>query len=175
MRSPCLLTQTAALTGLLLACAPDAAAECVNVTPAQYRGDLIFSGTFVKKEVVSRFSPDVGGDGLAPVTGDGEEALRDRTAFGVRLTFDVQQVWKGPSRQRMIVYQLLIPDSEYLWKPKTDYLILANRLPDQQRSSFFLPPGEEEFVVQNCSGASFWTADVERDVHRALGRGRKPE
>jgi hypothetical protein len=175
MRRPFLFTQTAVFTGLLLALAPNAAAECVGVTPKQYRADVIFSGTFVKKEVVSRFSRDVAGAGLAPVTGDGEEALRDRTAFGLRLTFDVQQVWKGPSRKTMIVYQLLNPDSMDIWKPKTDYLILATRLSDQERSSVFLGPGEEAFGVQNCSGGTVWTADVQRDVQRALGRGRRPE
>jgi hypothetical protein len=43
----------------------------------RHRADTIFLGTFVKKEVVSRWSPAAGG--LVPVTSDGEEAPRDRT------------------------------------------------------------------------------------------------
>ena len=174
MRGRLLLTQTI-LSGLLLALSSHAAAECVSVTPKQFGGDAIFAGTFVKKEVVSRFSRNVAGLGLEPVTGDGEEALRDQTAFGLRLTFEVRHVWKGPSPKTATVYQLLNPDSADHWKPNTTYLILANRLSDQERSFVFLGPGEEGLTVQNCSGASLWTAEVERDVRRALGRGRKPE
>jgi hypothetical protein len=172
MRGRFLLTQTT-LTGLLLALSSHAAAECVSVTPKQFRADAIFAAAFVKKEVVSRFSRNVAG--LEPVTGDGEEALRDRTAFGLRLTFEVRHVWKGPLPKTATVYQLLNPDSADHWKSNTAYLILANRLSDQERSFVFLGSGEEGLRVQNCGGASLWTADVERDVRRALGRGRKPE
>jgi hypothetical protein len=94
MRKPFLFILTAAITALLLALFPNAAAaECVTVTPNQYRADVIFAGTFVKKEVISRWSPNA--VGLVRVTDDGEDALRDQTAFGLRLIFDVQQVWKG--------------------------------------------------------------------------------
>ena len=172
VRGRFLLGQTTAVAGVLLGLSAHAAAECVTVTPKQYRADAIFAGRFVKKEVVSQFSPHV--IGLAPVTGGGEKALRERTAFGMRLTFEVHMVWKGPSSRTAIVYQVLNPDSTDHWKPGTDYLILANRLSDEERSYVFLGPGDEGFLVQNCPGASSWTPDVERDVRRALGAGRKP-
>ena len=170
------LTEVAFLIGLLFAFSSPAFAECFTVTPKQFksfRADAIFTGTFVKKEVVSRFSRGV--DLLEPVTGDGEEALRDRTAFGLRLTFEVRHVWKGPAPKTAILYQVLNPDSPDHWKPNTEYLIFADRLSDEQRSSVFLQPDEEAHIVQNCSGAWRWTVDVERDVHRAFGRGRKPK
>jgi hypothetical protein len=172
VRERFLLAQTTAVAGVLLGLSTYAAAECVMVTPKQYRADAIFAGRFVKKEVISRFSPQV--TGLAPVTGDGEEALRDRTAFGMRLTFEVHMVWKGPLSRTAIVYQVLNPDSTDHWKPGTDYLILANRLSDEERSYVFLGPGDEGFLVQNCSGASSWTPEVESNVRRALGVGRTP-
>ena len=170
------LTEVALLTGLLFAFSSPALAECFNDTPKQFnsfRADAIFAGTFVKKEVVSRFSRGV--DLLERVTGDGEEALRDRTAFGLRLTFEVRHVWKGPAPKTAILYQVLNPDSPDHWKPNTEYLIFANRLSDEQRPSVFLQPGEEGHIVQNCSGAWYWTADVERNVQRAFGRGREPK
>jgi hypothetical protein len=161
----------AVVTGCVLAFSLSAAAECVSVTPQRYRADLVFSGTFVKKDVISRWSPNA--VGLVPVTGDGEEALRDRTAFGLRLTFDVQRVWNGAATKTMIVYQVLNPDSPDHWKPNTDYLILANRLSGEDRSSLLLASDEQGFIVQNCSGAWSWTAAVERDVQAVLGRGRR--
>jgi len=174
MRRPFLFILTAAITALVLALFPNpAAAECVTVTPNQYRADVIFAGTLVEKEVVSRFAPNA--VGLVRVTDDGEDALRDRTAFGLRLTFDVQQVWKGPARKTMIVYQVLDAESSDHLKPNTEYLILANRLSDQDRSSVFLGPDEEAFRLPSCSRGAVWTADVQRDVQRALGRSRRPE
>ena len=171
MRRRFLLARTVALTGLLWASPSDIAAECIGMAlPEVLRvslGHSVFAGTFVKKEVVSRFSKTV--DGLEPVIGDGEEALRDRTAFGLRLTFQVHHVWKGPARKTAVVYQVLHPDSTDHWKPNTVYLVLANELRGKDRSSVFLAPGEEAYLVQGCSGTRSWTADVEREVRRAFG------
>ena len=73
------------------------------------------------------------------------------------------------------MYQVLNPDSTDHWKPNTEYLILANRLPDDDRSSVFLRPRDYGLVFQNCSGAWIWTAYVEGDARRAFGGGRRPE
>jgi hypothetical protein len=163
------------MSGLLLAFAIDARAECFNTSPSQFkqfRAELTFRGTFIKREVISEISR-----GLAPerVTGDGERFLRDRTAFGMRLTFDVDRVWKGSATKTLVMYQVLHPDSTDHWKPNTEYLIFASRLSEENRRHLALEPGEDGFVVHGCSGAWFWTPLIEKEVRRAFGRGRNPE
>src|SRR5688500_16856330 len=92
----------------LLSSSPDAGAECFNTGMRSYfehsKAELIFAGTFSNKEVISRNT------GLIePVTGDGERFLKDQTAFGMRLTFDVQHVWRGPAPKTLSIYQVLHP------------------------------------------------------------------
>lgn len=152
----------------------DTRAECVNVGPRfvfeNTKAELIFAGTFSKKEVISRNTGPI-----EPVTGDGEQFLKDQTAFGMRLTFDVKHVWRGPAAKTLSIYQVLHPDSTDHWRPNHDYLILGIRLSVGDRRSLLLRPEEQGFIVPGCSGASSLTPDVEKEARRAFGRGRKPE
>ena len=62
------------------------------------------------------------------------------------------------------MYQVLHPDSTDHWKPNTDYLILASRLSDQDRSHLALGAGEDGFIYRGCSGAFDWTPGMEKEV-----------
>ena len=158
----------------LLSSSPDAGAECFNTGMRSYfehsKAELIFAGTFSNKEVISRNTGFI-----EPVTGDGERFLKDQTAFGMRLTFDVQHVWRGPAPKRLSIHQVLHPDSTDHWKSNNEYLIFARRLSADDRSHLLLGPEEEGFIVLPCGGAWSWTPDVEKETRRAFGRGRKPE
>jgi hypothetical protein len=163
------------LTAVLLFALPSLArSECPSMslreTLKETRADLIFAGTFMKKDVISR----IGFRGVEPVTGDGERFLQDRTALGLRLTFQIDRVWKGPAAKTPAVHQVLNSVSTEYWKPDTAYLIFASRATDRSRSDLLLHPGEESFIVHGCTGWWTWGPVVEKEVQRALGRGRNP-
>ena len=159
---------------LLFACSTDAGAECINTGMRSYfehsKAELIFAGTFSKKEVISRNTGFI-----EPVTGDGERFLRDQTAFGMRLTFDVHHSWRGPARKTISIYQVLHPDSMDHWKSNSEYLIFATPVSADERSYLLLGPEERGFIVLPCGGAWSWIPSVDKEIRRALGRGRKPE
>jgi hypothetical protein len=158
----------------LVAASPDAGAECIGTGMRSVfersKAELIFSGTFTRKEVISRNTGFI-----EPVTGDGERFLKDQTAFGMRLTFDLRHSWRGPTPKTISIYQVLHPDSTDHWKSNTEYLIFATRVSADERSYLLLGPEDHGFIVLACSGAWLWTPGVEKEIRRALGRGRKPE
>ena len=160
---------------MLIMVPANAVAECVSLgKPFEgSRATSVFAGTLLKREVVSRFDPTA----VDPVSVGNEEQskyLNTDFALGMRLTFDVRQVWRGPRQRTLVVYQILNPDSQRTWEKDTTYVISASRLAKDEWSRLLrFDGGEDGFVIADCSTYRY-TPDIETHLRRAFGKGWRP-
>lgn len=94
----------------------------------------------------------------------------------IRLTFQREKIWKGPSNGReVVVYELGLPDANsYQFKEGEKYLIFANALSPEERELHGVVP--EEAVAygfrRGCDGAP-WPLMLSRELDK-LAKLRKP-
>jgi len=127
-----------------------ARAECVmlwkDIKDAKRLSAVVFSGTVVEM----KGDPD-----------------------GVFVTFDVDRVWKGRARRRLVMPLHTSLDS-FRFENGRNYVVFADRLsPSDQRSMRVPTVTEPVFDVSSCSPTK--PLDQAKDTVAILGRSTRPE
>jgi hypothetical protein len=144
--------QTGFLALMILALAASSAhAECVKTPPKQWlkipEAELAFSGKVVE------------------VTKAGEQ--------GVRATFQVERVWKGPVSERINLYMSPPESPEHpVYEKDHSYMVIAQRLVDRKRRANAGLADSDAVVFTGMQCSPFISVD---EFVGAVGRGKPPK
>ena len=131
--------------------------------------------------------PVLAGTSCVQVTVDVPKSLREtdlvfagillKNEANIRLTFQGEKVWKGPSKGRhIVVYALGLPTlGSHYFKEGERYLMFAKVLSLEERKSHDVGPDESVAygVPRGCGGPP-WPLALSRELDR-LAKPRKPQ
>jgi TonB family protein len=93
------------------------------------------------------------------------------------VTFEVERVWKGPVKERTMIYRPTSAAGQTTESPivfsRTRYIVIAHRLDVTERKSLGLDDREDAFGTNTCGDGSRPLASTEPDLGK-LGPGREP-
>jgi hypothetical protein len=94
----------------------------------------------------------------------------------VRLTFQGEKIWKGPSKGReIVVYELGLPDAEtYRFKEGENYLIFASVLsPEQREFSGVVPEETVAYGFRRGCGGAPWPLTLSKQLDKLVKPQRR--
>lgn len=102
----------------------------------------------------------------------------ERAGSTETVTFEVERVWKGPVKERTIIYRPISPAGQITESPRVfgrdgRYLVIAHRLDATERRALGLDDREDTFGTSTCGDGSRQIAGTEPDL-ATLGPGRAP-
>jgi TonB family protein len=92
------------------------------------------------------------------------------------VTFDVNRVWKGGVRERMVIYQMLPVGrggERRLFQPGKYFLVVAHRLNAGERNALGITDNEDAFGTDACADGSYPVSILQYDA-KPLAPGSAP-